>query len=95
MTHNEWLKLLTCMVLGSLLGLTYFGALSWNVQLYCRRSSSLFALSIHALRLLGTAAVFFAIARMGAASLLSTSAAFQFVRIFILRAKRPSQEVME
>jgi F1F0 ATPase subunit 2 len=94
MTHNECLKLLTFLLLGSLLGLTYLGALSWNVRLYCRRSSHPVALSIHAVRFLGTAAVFVAIARTGAASLLSTLAGFQFVRIFVLRAKRLSQEVM-
>lgn len=94
MTHNEWLKLPTCLVLGSLIGLTYFGALRWNVQLYCRGSSRALALSIHAVRFLGTTAVFVAIARTGAASLLPTLAGFQFVRIFVLRVKRLSQEVM-
>lgn len=93
MMHAEGLKLLIFLALGALLGLGYFGVLEWNVQLYFRNSSPLFALSIHALRFLGTATVFVTIARTGAASSLSALAGFQFVRIFAVRAKCPSPEV--
>ena len=84
MILSEWPKPLSWLLLGSLLGLTNLGVLSWNVQLYCRRSSPGFALSIHAVRFLGTAAVLLAIARTGASSLLSALAGFQVVRIVVL-----------
>ena len=83
-------KLLLTLVLGVVLGGVCFGALEWNVQLYCGNSSTLLALSIHALRFLGTAAVFVAIARTGAASLLSALVGFQCVRVIAVRAKGPA-----
>lgn len=87
-------KLLIFLAFGVVLGGACFGALKWNVQLYCGNSSTLLALSIHALRLLGTAAVFIAIARTGAASLLSALVGFQCVRILAVRAKGPAPGAM-
>jgi N-ATPase, AtpR subunit len=74
-------------VLGSLLGIGYLSALKWNVQLYCDRDRSSFALSLHAVRFLGTSAIFVLIARIGAAPLLSVFAGFQFTRILVIRAR--------
>jgi F1F0 ATPase subunit 2 len=83
----QGLKPLLFLVLGAALGIAFFGALAWNVRLYCGNSGTRLAPLIHAMRLLGVAAVFVAIAELGAASLLSALAGFQLARIFAIRAK--------
>lgn len=94
MMREEGVKLMTFVALGALFGAAYLGALEWNVRWYCRGSSTPLALMIHALRLLGTAAVFVAIAQAGAAPLLSASAGFHCVRIFAVGARRLSSEAL-
>jgi F1F0 ATPase subunit 2 len=94
MMREESVKLMIFLALGALLGAAYLGALQWNVRLYCRGSGAPLALMIHALRLLGSAAVFVAIAQAGAAPLLSAAAGFHCMRIFALGTKRwPSETV--
>jgi F1F0 ATPase subunit 2 len=81
------LKPLLFLLLGAALGVAFFGALAWNVRLYCGTSATRLAPLIHALRLLGIAAVFVGIAEFGAAPLLSALAGFQLARILAIRAK--------
>jgi F1F0 ATPase subunit 2 len=81
------LKFLLFLVLGAAFGLAFFGALAWNVRLYCGSSGTRFAPLVHAMRLLGLAAVFVRIAELGAAPLLLTLAGFQLARVFAIRAK--------
>lgn len=81
------LKPLLFLVLGAALGMAFFGALAWNVRLYCGNSGPRLAPLIHAMRLLGTVAVFVGIAELGAAPLLSALAGFQLARVFAIRAK--------
>lgn len=83
----QGLKPLLFLVLGAALGIAFFGALAWNVRLYCGNSGTRLAPLIHAMRLLGVAAVFVGIAELGAAPLLSALAGFQLARIFAIRAK--------
>jgi F1F0 ATPase subunit 2 len=80
------LRSLFFLVLGVALGLVFFGALAWNVRLYCGSSGSRLAPLVHATRLLGLAAVFVRIAELGAAPLLFTLAGFQLARVFAIRA---------
>jgi len=94
MMCEEGLKLMIFLALGALFGAAYLGALQWNVRLYCRGSGTSFALMIHAMRLLGAAAVFVAMARAGAAPLLSAAAGFHCVRIFAVGATRWSSEAL-
>jgi F1F0 ATPase subunit 2 len=89
------LRPLTFLVLGAVVGGTYFRALGWNVRLYCRGSSIPLALSIHLLRFLAAGAIFVAIARTGAAPLLCTLVGFQLTRLSALGAKvLPSETVL-
>ncbi len=94
MMRAEGVKLMIFLALGALFGAAYLAALEWNVRLYCRGSSTPLALLIHALRLLGTAAVFVAIAQAGAAPLLAASLGFQCVRICAVGANRRSSEAL-
>jgi len=94
MIREEGLKLMIFLALGALFGAAYLGALQWNVRLYCRGSGTPFAAMMHALRLLGAGAIFVAIARAGAAPLLSAVAGFHCVRIFAVSAKRWSSEAL-
>jgi hypothetical protein len=81
------LQLLLFFALGAAFGAGYLTVLAWNVGFYCGGSSRWLAASIHLLRLLGTAGIFVAIARMGAAPLLWSLAGFQLTRIFGVGAK--------
>jgi F1F0 ATPase subunit 2 len=83
----QGLKPLLFLVLGAALGMAFFGALAWNVRLYCGNSGTRLAPLIHAIRLLGMAAVFVGIAELGAAPLLSALAGFHLARVFAIRAK--------
>ncbi len=94
MMREEGVRLMIFLALGALLGVAYLGALRWNVRLYCRGSGAPLALIIHALRLLGAAAVLVAMAQAGAAPLLSAAAGFQCIRIFVLGAKRWPSEAL-
>jgi F1F0 ATPase subunit 2 len=84
----QFLKPLLFLVLGAVLGVAFFGALAWNVRLYCGNSGTRLAPLIHAMRLLGMAAGFAGIAELGAGPLLSALAGFQLARVFAVRAKR-------
>jgi len=88
------LKPLLFLALGSALGWAFFGALAWNVRLYCGNSGTRLAPLVHAMRLLGMAAVLVGIAKLGAAPLLSASAGFQLARAFAIRAKGLAFETM-
>jgi F1F0 ATPase subunit 2 len=83
----QFLKPLLFLVLGAALGMAFFGALAWNVRLYCGHSGTRLTPLIHAMRLLGMAAAFAGIAEVGAAPLLSALAGFQLARLFAVRAK--------
>ena len=87
------LQLLTFLALGTVLGAAYLSALAWNVHLYCAGSTAL-ALVLHVLRFLGTAAILVALARSGAAPLLSSFAGFQLIRIFALGARHLPSEAL-
>ena len=86
-------QLLTFLALGSVLGAAYLSALAWNVRLYCA-GSTLLALVLHALRFLATAAILVALARSGAAPLLSSFVGFQLTRIFALGARYLPSEAL-
>jgi hypothetical protein len=79
-------RLLLFVAVGALAGAAYVRALAWNVRLYCRNAAMPLAISLHAARLLGVGAIFFAAAKAGAAPLLATFAGFQLIRIFIVRS---------
>jgi hypothetical protein len=76
------LQLLTFVALGAAFGAVYLGVLAWNVRLYCA-GFTLLALLLHLLRFLGTAATLVALARTGAAPLLSGVVGFQLARVFV------------
>jgi len=75
--HAVHLLLFTC--LGMLMGATYLAALAFNVRLYCEGRSKTLGVSIHILRLLGTAVGFGLIALAGAMPLLLSLLGFQLV----------------
>ena len=88
------LQVLAFLTLGSALGAVYLSALAWNVRLYCAGSTPL-ALLLHLLRFLGTAAILVALARSGAAPLLSSFAGFQLTRIVAFGARYfPSEALL-
>jgi N-ATPase, AtpR subunit len=74
------LRLLAFLAFGAGFGAAYLSALSWNARLYCAGFVPL-ALSVHLVRFVGTVALFLALARTGAAPLLSSFAGFQLSRI--------------
>ena len=86
------LKAPVFLALGVALGVAYFGALRWNVSLYCGGERIALALSIHILRLLAAAAIFIPVARSGLAPLLSTLAGFQLAKLLAIRARGFSSE---
>jgi F1F0 ATPase subunit 2 len=77
------LQLLAFLALGTALGAAYLGGLAWNVRLYCTGSTA-WALSLHLLRFLGTSAILVALARAGAAPLLSSVVGFQLIRVIVV-----------
>jgi hypothetical protein len=85
------LRLLAWLGLGAGFGAAYLRVLAWNVRLYCARFTPL-ALLLHLLRFLSTAAVFVALARTGAAPLLSSFVGFQLTRVFGCAGKLPAWE---
>jgi F1F0 ATPase subunit 2 len=85
------LKPLLCLAFGAAAGVAFFGALAWNVRLYCGCGARL-ALLAHAARLLGIAAVFAGVAELGAVPLLLALTGFQLARVLAIRAKRPAFE---
>jgi F1F0 ATPase subunit 2 len=88
------LQLLAFLALGTTLGAAYLSALAWNVRLYCAGSTPL-ALLLHLLRFLGTAAILVALARSGAAPLLSSFVGFQLTRIVTFGARYfPSEALL-
>jgi len=88
------LKLGFFFVLGAALGAAFFGALEWNVRLYCGSAGSRLAAPIHALRLLAVAAGLAAVARLGAAPLLCVVAGLQLARVFAVGAKASAIEAV-
>ena len=94
MMRDEDIQVMIFLLLGLLFGAAYLSALEWNVRWYCGGSSTPLALLIHALRLLGAAAVFVAIAQAGAVPLLAASAGFQCIRIFAVLARRLPSEML-
>jgi len=88
------LKLGFFLVLGTALGAAFFGALEWNVRLYCGSAQSRLAAPIHALRLFGVAAGLAGVARFGAAPLLCVAAGLQLARVFAVRAKASATEAV-
>lgn len=82
----QGLRVIIFLALGAVLGVAYLCALKWNVRLYCDRSRMALACALHALRLLGAAALLVLAARTGAAPLLAALAGFQLARIFVIRA---------
>jgi hypothetical protein len=89
---KSW-QLLAFVALGAGFGAAYLSALAWNVRLYCT-GSTLLALFLHLLRFLGTAAILVALARAGAAPLLSSVAGFQLAKVFVSTATLFSLEAV-
>lgn len=86
MAHALHLLLFAC--LGMLMGATYLAALAFNVRLYCEGRPITLGVSIHILRLLGTALGFGLIALAGAIPLLLSLLGFQLINPLLLgRAK--------
>jgi F1F0 ATPase subunit 2 len=79
------MELLEFASLGAIFNAAYLGALAWNVRLYCLRFTPL-ALLLHLVRIIVTAAIFLALARAGAAPLLSGLVGFELTRIVRCRA---------
>lgn len=88
------IKLALFVVFGAALGAAYFGALEWNVRLYCRTAGSRLAAPIHVLRLLGVAAVLAGLAKLGAAPMLCAVAGLQLARVVAVRAKSSAWEAL-
>jgi F1F0 ATPase subunit 2 len=84
--NSQVLRLLAFLALGSGVGVGYLSALAWNVRLYCVGLTPA-AFLLHLLRFLGAAAVFVALARLGAAPLLSGLVGFQLSRILVSGAR--------
>jgi hypothetical protein len=81
-----------CGLAGAIFAVAYFSGLAWNVRLYARDGIGMKAMTLHLSRLFTAAAMFTLCAKIGAAPLLASFAAFQAMRLIILKRFKPAFE---